>query len=79
MSDEAKGGEVEEELTPSHPLYHKIFKEKEEEAKYLKYKVKPEDSLIGITLKLNIGENTIKAINDFSGDTIFPGMIINLP
>ena len=30
VSDEAKGAEIEEELTPNHPLFHKIFKEKEQ-------------------------------------------------
>jgi hypothetical protein len=28
---------------------------------------------------LNIAEKSIKVINEFSGDTIFPGMVINLP
>ena len=79
ISEEAKHTEQQEELTPSHPLYSKIFKEEEKPSNHQKYTVKPDDSLIGISLKLNISENSIKDINGFSGDTIFSGMVINLP
>ncbi len=63
----------EEELTPSHPLYYELFP-RTEKTNYVEYITKPNDTILGISLKLDISERLLRELNGLSGN-IYPGMV----
>ena len=45
--------------------------------KYVKYKVKSDDTLEGISLKFNVSKRQLRELNSFSSDSVYPGQVFS--